>query len=67
MEPFPAVEDLDVLKDFYGSCSLIFKPGAINALRFQALEEVLGHSVVPAVAPAAHALADQGIAYRQAL
>jgi len=61
VESFSVVEDLDVFEDLYCSRSLIFKFGAINSLRFQALEEAFSHCVIPAVGPAAHALANQGI------
>jgi hypothetical protein len=47
---------LDILKYFKFHLFLRFKPGAINQLALEGLEETLGNSVVPAIAFPAHAL-----------
>lgn len=46
----------DILKYFQFHLFLRFKPGAINQLALEGLEETLGNSVVPAIAFPAHAL-----------
>src|SRR5438445_10863023 len=58
MSPLPVVEDLEVIEQFGARCRPRGPRRVVDELDLQRREGTLGHGVVPAIAPAAHAAHD---------
>src|SRR5215470_18418508 len=70
MSPLPIVEELEVLDEVDARGGPRQPGGVVDELDLQRREEALGHRIVPAIAPAAHAADDlmlcQGLLIRAA-
>src|SRR5262245_66029081 len=58
MSPLPIVEELEVLEQFRARRGACGPRGVVNELDLEGRKEALGDSIVPAIAPAAHAADD---------
>ena len=56
MTPLAVVEDLDILEQIAMGIGIAFTSGMIHQFRFEDMKKRLGHSIVPTVAFATHAL-----------